>query len=134
VDLLTDEIQFNDGDDIFDWQLDEGVLYRVFWPSEGYDLHRFHVIDIWDANRAPALLIQYQKSDIDMTLHLYFEGEEYKIVNEYIFKMNGDTIFHRENTKIPISYFLDQDEKGNIIDHKTCLSRLQKFKNLIIFT
>jgi hypothetical protein len=129
-----EDIIFNDIDEPLDWMQDEGVLYQVFWPSEGYDLQRFHVVDMWEATRAPSLYIQYQKLGQEMALYLYFEGEEYKIVKNYVFKLNGDTIFDRDNVKVPISYFLDQNEKGDIIDHRTCISRFEKFKNLIVFT
>lgn len=113
----------------------DNYIYMKFWPSTGWDLHRFSVEDMYDVNRAPALLIQYIKFEKEYGSRIFFNGENYKYVNHYDIRIDGKTFLEFKNVDLTLDHFLNVADDGDILpkSEDKYIKILNRFLNLKAF-
>jgi hypothetical protein len=84
----------------------EDYLYIRFWPSEGYDEHKFLVYPDY-----MQLRIEYEKFGKNYQIKLYLDTNN--DVHKYIVSFNYK-VLAEINKQLPISYFLNY-ENGKVL-------------------
>lgn len=93
----------------------EDYLYINFWPSEGYDEHKFLVYP-----GHMQLRIEYEKFGTNYQIKLYLDSDNnvYRYIVSFNYKVLAEV-----NRRLPISYFLNY-ENGKVL----CDSELKVLK------
>lgn len=114
---------------------DSDTLYMWYDCNETWFGRTLEVTDRYDANRAPAILIEYNNDDKRYQVPIYFDGDNYKHIKKYQVKLNGKNIYEKDNANITLDYFLNLDSLGNVLSgsERKCISRIERFTKLTPF-
>lgn len=133
---MIEDIEFNDLNDAYEAAGDGDSLYACHFLAEpGWEPHCFHVWDMWEVGRCPALAVKYEIQGKEFYLRIYFDGDTYQKISGYNLDIGDTPLFVVDNVSLTLDYFFIRSPDGKLIEgsEDKCIKLINRYWNLKAF-
>jgi hypothetical protein len=130
-----DDFKYNDLDDDLQVMYDNEKLYSYYeYADYGVGIS-FEILDMWDAFRAPSLLLSFDHFQNNYRVIIFYSEINYKYIKKIEIEINDKKIITLEDSKYTLSDFCLIDDLGKFLNGSEIqfMKTIGKFLNLKAF-